>query len=57
MTDLTLDQKRRIEKFKRRAKDIATSPHLEKILKSFPEEHRDAIEQEIQPLLNLKNKK
>ena len=56
MTDLTPEQLKRVEKFKKRAKHIATQAHLDKIMETFHEEHREQLFAEIQPLLNLKDK-
>jgi hypothetical protein len=52
MTDQELAQRR--AKLKRRAPKIMTKAHLDKIMLTFPEDHRTAILDEIKPFLDLK---
>lgn len=49
---MTLDPVR-IDKLRKRAKHIATQAHLDKIMESFPEEHRAGLLEEIRPHLKF----
>lgn len=51
MTDREL--KARVEKLHRRAKQIRTQPHLDKIMATFPAEMRENLLEAIRPKLKL----